>query len=481
MSVIIDSIILPAMHAITHDFRTDLLCKMHSRLLSWLMILLTAGCATLPDMADLQQKTEASERLTIIGQKGLLSQEKSQALLRQLQQEGKTDLLERHFAFMQAIHSQPLVAGNTARLLIDGPATHRAMFDAIASAQDHVNLETYIFDDEGIGASLAKLLLEKKSQGVAINVMYDSVGSLDTEKEFFQKLQAQGINICEFNPVNPLRGRLFSLNHRDHRKILVVDGRIGYTGGINISSVYSRSSAIRKKRSRNGAPWRDTHIEIRGPAVSDFQHFFIDSWQHQRCPELSEKNYFPLLKKQGDTLVRILASSPMDEMNHIYVELLSAMMHAELSIHMTAAYFVPDVQTIDTLKQAAGRGVDVRLILPSFSDYSITFHAGRSFYTELLQSGVKIYERKGALLHAKTAVIDGVWSTVGSTNIDLRSFLYNDEINVMVLGRDFAQEMEQLFVTDLSAAMPIELAAWERRSFSDKFKEDFARMWALWL
>ena len=157
--------------------------------------------------------------------------------MRKLAQEGKTDLLERHLAFMQAINPAPLITGNMVHLLIDGSATYRAMFSAIRDARDHINLETYIYDEEGFGERLGKLLEEKQKQGVQVNLMYDSVGSLSTRREFFRQLRQSGINVCEFNPVNPLRGRFFSLNNRDHRKILVVDGKVGYTGGINISSV----------------------------------------------------------------------------------------------------------------------------------------------------------------------------------------------------------------------------------------------------
>lgn len=448
------------------------------QLLIGLCSLLIAGCAALPDMATLPMHKEAAVRMPVRESKGLLSPDESAALLRKLQLEGKTGLLERHFAFMQALDQQPLVNGNATRLLIDGPATYAAMFDAISSAKTHINLETYIFDEQGIGEKLGNLLVEKRAEGVQVNLLYDSVGSLDTRKEFFLELQRQGINVCEFNPVNPIRGRLFSLNHRDHRKILVVDGKIGFTGGINISSVYSRSSAIRKKASRRMQPWRDTHIEVRGPAVHDFQRLFIENWVSQHCPPLARNDYFPASQVEGDTLVRTLGSSPRQKLNLIYVELLSAMMHAERSIHITAAYFVPDAQTLATLKQAAGRGIDVRLILPSFSDYSTTFHAGRAFYTELLQAGVKIYEREGMLLHAKTAVIDGVWSTVGSTNIDFRSFLFNDEVNVIVLGSRFGQQMEHLFAADLAKATPVELHQWEQRSDLVKFKEGLARLWA---
>lgn len=463
-------------------------CKLVCR--CWLAmgaVMLSVSCAALPDMSSLPRANSGSSAGNkVAGSAGLLSPERSEAILRKLKQEGKTDLLSRHFEFMQDIQAPPLVTGNTARLLVDGPATYRAKFDAIAAARHHVNLETYIFEEEGVGETLGKLLVEKVAQGVRVNLMYDSVGSLSTPREFFQALQRQGINICEFNPVSPWRGKLFSLNHRDHRKILVVDGIVGFTGGINVSSVYSYGSSWRARRGGSGSsgssgdatPWRDTHIEVRGPAVRDFQQLFFENWQYQQCAKLGDHQYFPAIAHQGDMLVRTLGSSPRDALNLIYVSMLSAIMHAEKSIHLTAAYFIPDTQTVDALKAAAGRGVDVRLILPSFSDYRITFYAGRSYYTELLEAGIRIFERNGALLHAKTAVIDGVWSTVGSTNIDMRSFLFNDEINVVVLGKDFGQEVEKLFQHDLKEARQIDPKIWARRGVGEKMKEEFARLWA---
>jgi cardiolipin synthase len=187
------------------------------------------------------------------------------------------------------------------------------------------------------------------------------------------------------------------------------------------------------------------------------------------------------VQRQGDTVVRIIGSTPNDKINLLYAELLSAIIHAEQSIHLTSAYFVPDQQTVDALKDAARRGVDVQLVLAGLSDVSITQYAGRSFYEELLAAGVRIYERKDALLHAKTAVIDGVWSTVGSSNIDFRSFLHNDEANAVVLGKDFAIQMENMFAVDVSASDAIDEATWQQRGISQRLRESLSRMWAYFL
>lgn len=447
-----------------------------------LLVALTA-CATLPDIDALGQAGTRGATPSVVGQDGALPPQRSAEVIRRLQrqQEGKTDLLKHHLDFMQSISPAPLWTGNAVRLLVDGSATYRAMFDAIRSAKDHVNLETYIFDEEGFGEMLGKLLVEKQRQGVQINLMYDSLGSLSTRPEFFQQLRQAGINVCEFNPVHPLRGNPLTLNNRDHRKILIVDGELGYTGGINISSVYSSSTSVRKKRSGTPQPWRDTQIEVRGPAVKAFQELFIGSWERQGCETLAQKKYFPGAERRGDTVLRILGSTPADDINVIYVELLSAITHAEKSIFITSAYFVPDRQTVDALKNAVKRGVDVQLVLAGVSDVWIALYAGRSYYDELLAAGVRIFERKDALLHAKTAVIDGVWSTVGSSNIDFRSFLHNDEVNAIVLGKEFARQMEAMFADDVAAAVSIDAASWNKRGVGERLRESMARMWAYFL
>jgi cardiolipin synthase len=451
------------------------------RLLPAAVLALAGGCASLPDFAHLRHLGVSASPPQVQGQHGLLPRAQANAILRELERQGKTGLLQRHLAFTQALSDKPLVAGNAVRLLIDGPQTYQAMFDAIDAARDHVNLETYILEEDEVGGKFAALLMRKQQQGVQVNLMYDSVGALNTSRQFFQQLRQAGINICEFNPVNPLKGGLLSLNHRDHRKLLIVDGGIGFTGGINISRVYSSGIFNRSEGGRAAASWRDTHIEVRGPAVRDFQQLFVASWARQSCAPLASRRYFPMLAAEGDTVVQTLGSSPDDPVNLIYLELLSAISHAERNIRITMAYFVPDRQTLDALKEAVGRGVDVTLLLPGFSDYWITFYAGRSHYDELLSAGVKIYERRDALLHAKTAVIDEVWSTVGSSNMDFRSFLHNDEVNVVVLGSDFARQMNRMFRTDLEAAVRIDPAAWRRRGAVDRLREAFARMWEYWL
>jgi len=439
-----------------------------------------AGCATLPDTKAIIDR-HAGQAARFESARGPLSEQKNAAILAELKSKsGDIDILDKQIALEQAIVGSPLILGNKVTLLQDGAVTYAAMFAAIRGAQDHINLETYIFEDDEIGRQFADLLLEQQGRGVQVNVIYDSVGGFTTPKAFFDRLKEGGIEVLEFNPVNPLKAKApWLINNRDHRKLLVVDGRTAFIGGLNISSVYSSGSAVKGtgNTAGNTVAWRDTHIQIEGPVVGELQKLFMETWEKQRGKPLAQKDYFPALKREGNEIVRAIGSTPDDPYSLMYLTLISAIGNAEKQVYLTNAYFVPDPQLLKSLTDAAGRGVDVRLILPSHSDSQMTFHAGRSHYSALLEAGVKLYERLGELLHSKTAVIDGVWSTVGSTNLDWRSFLDNDEINAVILGREFGQRMQTMFAADLAASNAIDLASWERRPMSFRFKEWMARMW----
>lgn len=447
---------------------------------------LLSGCATLPDVDKVAAVTPAAP-VRFETARGVVSPTKSSAILGELKSEaGNIDILQKHLALEQSINPEnPLVLGNKLVLLQDGPATYEAMFAAIRSAENHINLETYIFEDGEVGNAFAELLLEKQAKGVQVNLIYDSVGSLTTPRAFFERLSSAGIQVLEFNPVNPLKAnpKWWTINNRDHRKLLIVDGRIAFLGGINISESYSSGSMRQssRKRASAGLGWRDTHLQIEGPVVADFQKLFLDTWARQKGPTLSDRTYFPKLAPQGDEIVRAIGSTADTPINPIYLTLLSAINHAEHRVQLTNAYFVPDPQLIEALTGAAKRGVEVQFILPSKTDSWAVFHAGRSHYETLLQAGVQIFERRDAVLHSKTASIDGVWSTIGSTNLDWRSFLHNDELNAVILGRDFAKQMEGMFHQDRSASNPIIYKQWKRRSVLLRLKEWLSRLPEYWL
>ncbi len=274
--------------------------------------------------------------------------------------------------------------------------------------------------------------------------------------------------------MNPLGEELhWPVAHRNHRKALIVDGRIAFTGGINISEVYQNSSLSESKRGVPQEDWRDTDIAIEGPAVTQVQRLFIREWEYQKGPPLGTHDYFPLLQKQGGEIVRVIASVP-ERFNPIYVTLFSAITNAQTNVYITDAYFAPDRQMLHVLEHAAQRGVDVRLLLPSQSDEHLIVSAERSHYHDLLKAGVKIYEWQGAMLHAKTATIDGVWSTVGSSNLDWWSIARNNELNAVILSHPFGNEMNRMFLADLSDAREIKTEQWSDRSLAERFKETIA-------
>jgi len=444
----------------------------------------TAGCADLPGTEEIAARHEA-QAVRFENARGPLSVQKNAAILAELKRRsGDIDILEKQIALEQAINDSPLTLGNKATLLQDGPATYAAMFKAIGQAQDHIQMETYIMEDDAVGRQFSDLLLAQQRRGVQVNLIYDSVGGLNTPKLFFERLKQAGVAVLEFNPVNPLAARgPWLINNRDHRKLLIVDGHTAFVGGINISSVYSSGSILRRapKPTQNSNLWRDTDLQIEGPVVAEFQKLFLETWAKQHGPPLAPKTFFPTLRRAGNDIIRTIGSSPDDPYSLIYLTLMSAIGNAEKQIYLTNAYFVPNPQLRKALTDAARRGVDVRLILPSRSDSSLVFHAGRAHYADLLAGGVRIYELTGALLHAKTAVIDGVWSSVGSTNLDWRSFMDNDEINAVILGRDFAAQMATMFAADLADSQAIDPATWKDRPLQFKLKEWLAQLLERWL
>ncbi len=452
--------------------------------LSVSILSLSGGCATLPNVSEMiDEVPTAQEHRQVVSAKGLLSPEKSKAIMERLKRSvDPTDILERHTAVVESVTESPLTKGNKVTLLADGQATYAAMFKAIENARDHINLESYIIEDDETGRKFADLLLQKQAEGVQVNLIYDSVGSMNTPASFFQRLSDGGIQVVGFNPINPLKAReKWGLTHRDHRKILIVDGKVAIIGGINISKVYSSSPFKRKQNEKAPIHWRDTDIQTEGPAVAEFQKLFLDTWQKQKGPKLSERNYFPDLKEEGNALVRVVGSTPGQTNRIPFIVYVSAIAFAEYSIHMTNSYFIPDDQIVKALTDAAERGVDVKIILPGITDSQLALYAQRYYYSELLKSGVKLYEHSTSLLHAKTAVIDKVWSTVGSTNMDFLSLLNNDEVNAVILNHEFAVEMEKMFVRDLENSRQIQWEEWKERPLLPRIREWFVNLFVRWL
>lgn len=397
-------------------------------------------------------------------------------ITRRLAAAGDTALLDYHLAAMQEIGAPPLLTGNRVALLVDGPRTYQAMFDAIEKARSYVLVESFIFEEAvSNDRKLSELLDAAAKRGVRVYVLYDAIGSLTTDSKFLGGLSAAGVALCEFNPLNPLDSRFSGLNQRDHRKVVVVDGQLAFAGGVNFSHAYRitskqvRRHGLSKKKAIDEG-WRDTHLEIEGTGAGELDRLFRETWSGAECKARIEPAAIPP-HRAGDTLVQVVPGTAQDETNVIYLTMLSAVTYAQKSIDITMAYFVPDDALENALIEAAKRGVAVRIILPSYSDFSGVFYAGRAHYERLLEAGVRLYELESAFLHSKSIVVDGIWSSIGSTNFDWRSFVHNHEISVCVIGQPFAREMASMFDADLRESHEITREQWKHRGLKERLRE----------
>jgi cardiolipin synthase len=409
------------------------------------------------------------------------------------------EFLRRVNALETTMTGRPLSPGNHVDLLLDGPATHNAQLTAIAHARDHVHLITYILTDEKLAHEYLAVLSARARAGVKVRMMYDSMGSRTVGPEYRAALEKAGIEVREFGSPNPLKenGKDWHTSHRHHRKLLVVDGRTAFTGGVNITDDYRSSSS----GGGGKAPgWRDTHIRITGPGVAEFQRLFFESWAEDHDPIPPSARYWPKLKRTGNDFVRAVMQEGNDitdiaiepvasvvsrtkdkPQNAIYASYVAAMTASKKRIWITQAYFIPNWDFINVLTDAARRGVDVRVLVPSTSDISMMVQASRFHYSPLLEAGAKVYEYAGPMLHAKTAVIDGVWSTVGSSNLDYRSFIHNDEANAIIIGHEFGAKMEAMFLDDIANATEIRREDWDKRGWSDRIKQRMAVLMKYWI
>ena len=377
-------------------------------------------------------------------------------------------------------------AGNRVSVLVDGPDTHAAMLDAIGGARDHVHIETYTLEDSDIGGQLRDALVAKSKQGVCVRLLFDAVGSFDASDSFVDSLRHGGVDARRFRPLNPLSEAAETpVDERNHRKLLIVDGRVAFTGGVNFSDGYSTSPLKSDATDFESGtpPWRDTHLSIDGPIVNKLQETFLDLWRRSGgSAEEADWRFYPELGAAGEDFVRIALSEKTERSKlSIRETYLRALLNAQRHAWITQAYFAPDNALIDVIRRTAKRGVDVRLILPHDSDSNLLIAAARSHYEELLDAGVRIFERKHALLHAKTAVVDGYWSTVGSSNLDSRSLVFNLELNAVVISPSVASRLEALFERDQEESVEITAESWNSRSVTQRASEKLAGLIEDWL
>jgi cardiolipin synthase A/B len=369
---------------------------------------------------------------------------------------------------MGALLGPPLVNGNRAAVLVNGEQIFPAMLEALRGARKTITFEMYIYWSGRIGQEFADVLSERARAGVKVHVLLDGVGSGKIDERYIDQMKQAGVQLERYNP--PRFYTIGRLNNRTHRKLVVIDGAIGFTGGVGIADQWTGNA-------QDPQHWRDTHFRIEGPAVAQMQSAFMDNWTEVTGDVLHGEDYFPPIKSVGSHLAQIFTSSPggaSDSMQLMYVLSIAA---ARRSIALSASYFVPDDVEVKTLVEALRRGVKVRIIVPGpHIDTSIVRRASRARWGELLEAGAEIYEYEPTMFHCKVMVVDDVWTSVGSTNFDNRSFAVNDEANLNIYDRDFARLQVRIFEQDLERSRRIALEEWRNRPWHEKLWEHTATL-----
>ncbi|HEX9275943.1 MAG TPA: phospholipase D-like domain-containing protein [Casimicrobiaceae bacterium] len=366
---------------------------------------------------------------------------------------------------MGVLLGPPLVDGNRVDTLVNGREIFPAMLTAIRSARKTITFETYIYWSGRIGKEFAEALADRARSGVRVHLLVDWVGSNRMDPHYLDAMRAAGVEIEKYHP--PRWYTLHKLNNRTHRKLLVVDGRVGFTGGVGIADEWDGNA-------EDPAHWRDTHFRLEGPAVAQMQAAFTDNWLKVTGKVLDGRDYFPPETLVGPELGQVFKSSREGGSESMHLMYLLSTVSATRNIDLAMAYFVPDELTENALIEALARGVKVRMIMPGpYTDTEVLRKASRAKWGRLLRAGAEIYEYQPTMFHCKVLVVDGVWSSVGSTNFDNRSFRLNDEANLNVYSRAFAERQLALFSNDLKRSRRVTFEEWEQRPWTEKFQEQF--------
>ncbi|HEX2930493.1 MAG TPA: cardiolipin synthase [Candidatus Binatia bacterium] len=375
------------------------------------------------------------------------------------------------FRTIEAHTDAPIVGENRIEVLLNGDETFPTMLRDIRNAKLTITFAQYLYEDGSIAREMAQAFAERCRAGIKANILLDSHGSGQAPSEIIATMKDAGCHVEYFRRIEAagiiFPWKLLRYNYRSHRRVLVIDGKIGFTGGYGISEAWTGNG-------RTPEHWRDTNVRIQGPVVRFLQAAFAESWLETTGIAVGGDGYFPRLEPAGSITAQIVKSSPTGGSFQNYMLFLLSINSAKESVLITNPYFIPDDVMTEALVKAAGRGVRVLVLLPGESDSELTYTASRSHYGPLLLGGVKIYEYKASLMHAKTIVVDGVWSTIGSTNFDNRSFALNQEINLTVYDRGIARRLEEIFHDDLKYSEPISYEQWQARGLFERLIEVFS-------
>jgi cardiolipin synthase len=364
---------------------------------------------------------------------------------------------------LQAYAGAPIVGGNAVTVLLNGEQIFPAIIEAIRGARTSIVYAQYYYEDGSAARAVAETLAERCQAGLPVHILLDGVGTLFMPAELRDLMSQAGCEVRSFRPVRPWT--LDKANYRNHRRLLVVDGKIGFTGGSGVSQKWAGNGKLKDH-------WRDTDIRVEGPAAEWLQAAFVESWLEETGVALGGPSYFPRPNPpRGSVPVQVVRSSPASGQAAMYTTLLLALASARRSIRITNPYFVLDDAMKNALLARIRLGVTVEVLVPGAIDHQIVRQASRAKWGDLLQAGVRIYEYKPALLHAKTIVIDSVWATVGSTNLDNRSFALNQELNVVTYDRGVAERLEAVFQEDLAHSGQVTYEQWQRRGLKARLFE----------
>ncbi|QAA82332.1 cardiolipin synthase [Aequorivita sp. H23M31] len=370
----------------------------------------------------------------------------------------------------------PIIGDNDVSLLLNGENKFPKVFEALKSAKDHIHIEYYIFNDDSVGCKIIDLLIEKAKEGVKVRFIYDDFGSRAIRKVQVPRLIAAGVEAFPFYRIK-LISFANRLNYRNHRKIIIIDGTIGFVGGINVSDKYVNSTTEKEILF-----WRDTHLMIEGPAVRTLQYIFIGDWNYCSGTLLEPKDhFFPQMHRipvEKGKIVQIVASGPDSDTALIEQSLMQAINLAKEEILITTPYFIPGLSLLDCLMLAAYSGIKIKLLVPGISDSHLVNFAARSYYGRLMKAGAEIYRYDKGFVHAKTMVVDKQLAIVGTANMDIRSFDLNFEVNAIVYDEEIAKELSQAFYDDLNCATKIDNEQWRTRSNAIQLIEKIAGLFS---
>jgi cardiolipin synthase len=362
----------------------------------------------------------------------------------------------------------PVTNGNQVAFYREGQGAFGAMLEAIRSARHHVHLETFIFQPDATGRLFLDALAERALKGVEVRLLYDAMGTYRLSHRLLQSLAGAGGRFSMFLPINPLRRRI-QINMRNHRKILVVDGKVAFTGGLNVGDEYRGLSP------RFGY-WRDTHLRLEGPAVAGVQRVFVEDWDFAARENLNGPGYFPHPTTGGPFPVQVIESGPDREQKGIREVYFAAILRARQRVWIASPYFVPDAGLLDALCLAGYLGVDVRLLCQFHPDKWVPFFCGRYYWSDVLRAGVKVYQYTKGMMHSKVVLVDGEWASVGSANLDNRSMYLNFELNCLIYSPGAVATLEEEFRRDLSTAVRLDRHVFARRPFAGRLLDNACRL-----